>query len=99
LIPRRAAKRDASERELVETLRALGGFWIRGGPMDGWAGIGGHWVCVECKTPRRAGGRDRLQPTQVALIETANAHRLPVAVWRTADDVIATVNRIRVGER
>lgn len=83
-INRRAAKRDASEGEVILTLRNCG--WrvlqinVKDGP-DLLAAKGGRTVLIEVKT-----GKQQLRPGQAAW---QAAWPAPVYVVRTVDDALA----------
>ena len=87
---RRAAKSDANQREIVQALRAAGGYWIHlGHPVDGIAGYRSKWVPVEIKDGRKPPSARALTDDQVAFVRDCEAYRMPVIVATSADDLLA----------
>jgi hypothetical protein len=83
------ARRDANEKELVAAARAVGiRLWQLDTPCDFMAVINGVVWPVEIKT-----AKGKLTPAQeqfVADMESAGGH---VLIWRTVDDVLASVGQ------
>jgi hypothetical protein len=84
---RRAARRDKSEPLIIEALRAAGCSVERvSQPVDLLIGYRGRTYLAEVKTPRKDGGRDRLQDGQSEFI--ADWRGAPVPVFRSVDDAL-----------
>jgi hypothetical protein len=86
-------KRDTVERGLVEFARAMGASWLgidarRAGEPDGLVGYRGRNVLVEIKS-----GRAKPRAEQEAWHLAWRGAR--VEVWRTREDVAATLERLR----
>lgn len=87
---RRAARVDANQADLVREFRGLGGLWVPAGhPIDAWCGWRGRWLAVEVKDGNKPPSRQKLTDDQIDFIRTCAACRLPVAVVRTLDDLLA----------
>lgn len=87
---RRAAKRDASEREIVEVLRQCGvTVYLLDQPVDALLGYRGKTTLAEFKT-----GKAKLNANQVRFIEAWRGS--PVITMRSANDAVAWVNEVRV---
>lgn len=84
---RYAQRRDANEPELVTLARKLGAQMEKVGPLDWWCGWRGVWIPVEIKTKRGKYTED-----QVRFLARCKAHGTPTLTWRTADDVLASLN-------
>lgn len=95
---RRAARVDASQREIVETLRRVGAFVVSlaavgGGVPDVLCGFRGRWHVMEVKRPAgpRGGASadgQRLRETQRRFIALAGA---PVHVVRTPAEAMEAI--------
>lgn len=84
---RRAAKRDLSEPLIVEALRAAGcSVVLLSQPVDLLIGYRGRTYLAEVKTPRKDGGRDRLQDGQADFIVDWRGGHVPV--FRSVDDAL-----------
>lgn len=94
---RRAARRDANEKELVTAARAVGiRLWQLDTPCDWLALINGMWWPVEIKLPQGPrGGKSHsdLTPDQKQFVADAENAGGQVLIWRTVDDVLASVGK------
>ena len=92
---RRAAKRDASEKLIVEALRRAGcSVVIMDKPVDLLIGIGGLNYLAECKTPGTQYGK-KLNKAQQNFQDTWKGGA--VFTLRTIDDAFAFVSVARRG--
>lgn len=86
---RRAARRDANERPLVDLAESLGWWMVKLDQPCDWIGCRrGVWFPIELKSPEREGHADEFTAAQVVFHGDARARRAPVLVWRTAEDVM-----------
>jgi hypothetical protein len=93
---RYAAKRDITEREIVEALEALGFSVERMDfPCDLACGFRGKTYLVECKTPTKQGGKDKATPKQKRFLETWRGN---YTVLRSADEAIEWGTKIARNE-
>ena len=93
---RRAAKIDANQHEIVAALRLAGGLWVpQGWPIDGWAGRGGVWCPIEIKDGRKPPSAQKLTDDQVEFMRNCQAYRLPFAVVKSPEDILAALGSIR----
>ena len=84
-------KRDLSEAEIVEALRAAGASVIRmDTPVDLLIGYRGATYIAEVKTPGTTYGR-QLKPSQKQFAETWRGS--PVIILRTVDDALQFLTR------
>lgn len=99
-MPRQAARRDACEPEIITAARKLGvRAWQLTTPVDWLVLVGGVWFPAEIKDPAKEGHKDEFTPQQqIFLTDAANA-RGQVLIWRTVNDMVADVQRIRVTQR
>jgi hypothetical protein len=84
--------RDGNESDLLDVFNRVGGVWVEGGPLDGWALFRGEWVPTEVKNPK---GKNKFRKTQTDFIALCRANNAPVWVWRTEDDVYNCTGAIR----
>jgi hypothetical protein len=83
---RRAAKRDASEREIVDALRKCGvTVYLLDQPVDALLGYRGETTLAEFKT-----GKAKLNANQVRFIDAWRGSA--VVTMRTAGDALAWIN-------
>lgn len=86
--------RDANEDPLLRTARALGaGFW-QAPPLDGWVIHRGVWQPAEIKMPHREGHKHEYTPSQLRFLRFAADAHAPVLIWRTDEDVIASLGGV-----
>lgn len=89
---RRKAKRDASEPEIVNALRASGAYvWRLDQPVDLLIGFQDQMFIAECKT-----GKGKLNKNQIEFIEQWKGP--PVVILRTAEDALDWLCEIRKGK-
>jgi hypothetical protein len=85
-IPRRAAKVDANQQEIVRALISAGcSVYPIGQPLDLLVGRAGVNYLLEVKN---RDGRDKLEPLQQLFLRDWNGH---AAVVRSAEDALAAV--------
>ena len=82
---RRAARRDANEREIIDALLAAGCDVLQCDEIDLLVGRAGLTFCLECKMPDK---RDDLRDTQIRLVRDWRGH---YAVVTTAAEALAAV--------
>lgn len=86
---RHAARRDANEPELVTLARQIGALmWPLDEPVDWLCGWRGQWIPTEVKNPD---GKNRATEQQVRFGIAAKERQLPLWVWRTEADVLASL--------
>jgi len=83
-------KRDHNERELVKAMADMGFEWHESGPLDGWIALQGKHVPVEIKN-----GKNKLTDSQKKFIAYCDRKGLPYAIWRTVDEVVNSLTRIK----
>lgn len=90
---RRAAKRDLNEPELVKAARAMGCIWFYAPPLDGWVYhvSRGSWLPIECKRPELEGTKNEFTYAETEFFRKCAITGAPFAIWRTVDDVVATI--------
>lgn len=99
-MPRHAARRDTCESEIIAAARQLGvRAWQLTTPVDWLVLVGGVWFPAEIKDPAKEGHKDEFTPAQQIFLTDAANSRGPVLIWRTVNDMIADVQRIRVTQR
>lgn len=84
--------RDANEPALLKIAAQLGARWIQGPPFDGWMLWRGMWVPTEIKDPEREGEKYEYTPAQQRFRRFCIEHNAPHFIWRTDDDVIASLS-------
>lgn len=85
---RYAKRRDENESELFTLARQIGALVIPlDKPLDALVGWRGGWYPTEVKRPEVEGHKHEFKPEQVIFMNNAKNCRLPVWVWRSADDV------------
>lgn len=90
---RRAAKRDASERPIVSTLRKIGcSVYIMDQPVDLLIGVAGKTFLAECKTPGTQYGK-KLNKNQQDFQD--NWRGDAVVTLRTIDDALTFVSVVK----
>ncbi len=81
---RRAARRDANSRHLINVAEKLGMLVFDIGlPVDLLVCIHGVWFAVEIKA-----GKGRYTPKQLNFMADCIEHSAPFLTWRTEQDVI-----------
>lgn len=89
---RRAARRDANDPELVRFARELGAWLIPlNEPVDYLLAWRGMWYLVEIKDPAKKGWASEFTPEQRKFQQQCGEHRMRIHVWRTDQDVMATL--------
>lgn len=83
--------RDANEEPLLQLATQLGAHWVQGPPLDGWVFCRGIWMPVEIKIPEREGLSSEYTPAQRRFLRFCQEKRAPFWIWRTEDDVIASL--------
>jgi hypothetical protein len=86
-----AKRRDSNDLLLAHAAREMGAQMEYAGPLDWWCGWRGHWVCVEIKN-----GRNPYTEEQKKFLARCAASGVPVWTWRTIEDVLASLNEIRL---
>lgn len=90
---RRAAKRDASEKLIVETLRKAGAsVYLMNQPCDILCGFNGENFLMEIKTPKTQYGKT-LNGNQKAFNSTWRG--LPIIIISTPEEAISWLNNQR----
>ena len=93
---RYAAKRDANEGPLIATAKSLGALaWALDEPTDWLIGWRGQWIPTEIKNPVQEGHADEYTPNQLRFRIKAKEHGLPIWIWRTEADVLASLGARR----
>jgi hypothetical protein len=87
--------RDANEDPLLKLAAQLGAHWIQGPPLDGWIFCRGVWMPVEIKMPEREGLKGEYTPAQLRFLRFCSDRAAPHFVWRTEEDVIASLSARR----
>ena len=88
-IKRFNARRDANEAEIVKAARAVGiRMWQLDTPCDWLACIHGTWWPVEIKT-----AKGKLTGPQEQFVADAESAGGMVLIWRSVDDVLASVGQ------
>lgn len=95
-LPKYAARRDAVESDIAAAALKLGvRMWQLSTPVDWLVLIGGRWFPAEIKDPSKCGHKDEFTPQQQIFLTDADNARGQVLIWRTVNDMIADVQRIR----
>ena len=89
--------RDANEPQLLAIAAQMGVGWTEGTPLDGWIHLPEH-VPVEIKNPA-SGGAERFTDSEIEFLARCCHMGWTYFVWRTPDDVIASLNNYRRGNR
>lgn len=84
--------RDANEEPLLALAARFGAHWVQGPPLDGWIFWRGIWMPVEIKMPEREGLADEYTPAQKRFLRFCAERNAPRFIWRTEDDVIASLS-------
>lgn len=84
--------RDENEPELLRVAEQCGATWQEAGPLDGWVFHRGMWKPVEIKN----GKAGRLRPSQAEFIALCRTLGAPCLLWRTVDDVLASLGGPRL---
>jgi hypothetical protein len=93
---RRAARRDANEPELIRFARELGAWLIPlDEPVDWLLAWQGQWQLVEIKQPHREGHVHEFSDAQRDFQRECGERRMRIHVWRTDQDVLATLGARR----
>lgn len=79
-----AARRDANEKELLDTARKLG-WWLVfvGFPVDYVGCFRQRLHFIELKTPK-----GKYTPAQILFLEEAKTHGITVLTWRDHGDIV-----------
>ena len=87
---RRAAKRDANEREIIESLQELGAYVIQESNIDLYVIWKGECYPMEVKMPK-----GRLTPYQIGLHDKLMwEHEYIVPIVQTVDDALRVIGAI-----
>lgn len=81
---------DANHYELVAHAEALGGYFVRVGPLDGWCFVprlNAQWHPVEIKIPNREGLGSEYTPQQKRFMRWCREHGATWWIWRDKFDV------------
>jgi len=90
---RRAAKRDASEKLIVEALRKGGAsVYLMDKPCDILCGFAGKTALIEAKTPKTSYGK-KLNANQADFNATWRGS--PIIIIRTSDEALEWLNSQR----
>jgi hypothetical protein len=79
-------KRDTNEPEILAALAKVGGHWVEGPPLDGWAVTDRMFTPVEIKMPG-----EPFTDGQREFIYACVTHNWPYWVWRSVEDMLRDV--------
>lgn len=85
-------RQDGNQGPLVRLAEGIGAHLERCGPLDWWCYWRGVWVPVEIKRPERRGHKDEYTKEQILFLARCKERGAPVWTWRTAADVLASLN-------